>query len=77
MPYENEIDSNVKRYRDASITGSVSVVGLNAFNCDGGFLTFIDDASSEQPYVTRDDLVWLRDVGIPAWLREMDSEGGT
>lgn len=69
---ERDIDSETMRVRDASVTGSESVIGLNAFNAGGGFLTFIDADSSEQPYVTRDDLVWLRDVGIPAWLREME-----
>lgn len=68
----SEIDSATWRMRDASVTGSVSFIGLNAFSADGGFLTFLDHDHCEQPYVTREDLEWMRDVGIPGWLREME-----
>jgi hypothetical protein len=48
-------------------------IGFNCPSATGGFLTFLDPSGVEQPYVTREELEWLRDVGIPAWLREMDT----
>jgi hypothetical protein len=50
--------------------------GLNCLTRESAFLTFVAVDGIEQPYVTRADLEWMRDVGIPAWLAEMDRADG-
>jgi hypothetical protein len=68
--HRDNIDSKVMREIDDR------AIGLNCGDAGGGFLTFIDATSSEQVWVSRADLEWLRDVGIPAWLKEMADANG-
>jgi hypothetical protein len=64
--YRDNIDSAAMRATEDGC------LGFNAFDRGGGFFTALSRDASEQVYLSRADLEWLRDEGIPAWLGEME-----
>jgi hypothetical protein len=50
------------------ISGQPRWIGWNCGDEQGGFLTEVTPDSAEQIYLSREQLEWLRDVGLPAWL---------